>query len=229
MSATPLPHSPLSPVFRLPPGREPPPAPEAPPSQAKAERRRDALRWRSRQPAELAERSARWVARVGLNALAEARGASVEVTGYWPVRGELDARPLLAWLHKRGCRIGLPAVTEEKELEFRRWAPGGELQPGAFSIPVPPPENGVMARPDVLLVPLLAFDWHGYRLGYGGGFYDRALARLRREKPSARAYGLAFAEQELGRGVPREAHDQPLDGIFTQNGAIFRREKGARP
>ena len=185
------------------------------------------MRWRTGLPAEFAERAARWVARVGLNALAGERGESSAVTGYWPVRGELDARPLLGWLHKRGCRIGLPAVTEENELEFRRWQPGDELQPGAFSIPVPPPENGVMDSPDVLLVPLLAFDWHGYRLGYGGGFYDRALVRLRRAKPSVRAYGLAFAEQELGRGVPREAHDQPLDGIFTPNGAIFRRKERA--
>ena len=174
-----------------------------------------------------AARAAKDAARVGLSALVEFLpangGGSVAVTGYWPVRGEIDPRPLLRLLHERGCVLALPALGDEG-MEFRLWTQETEMVAGAFDIPVPPPESGVLAAADILLVPLLAFDRQLYRLGYGGGHYDRALARMRRHRPETRAFGMAFAEQEVAR-VAREAHDQPLDGVVTPAGLISKGER----
>ena len=167
-----------------------------------------------------AENGAREAARVGMAALAGLLPADgAVVAGYWPVRGEIDPRPLLRLLYERGCVLGLPAIGDAAGLmEFRRWTPTTRMRAGAFGIPVPPAENGVLEA-DILLVPLLAFDRRLYRLGYGGGYYDRALMRLRRDRPATRAFGMAFAEQEMER-VAREAHDQPLDGVITPAGMV---------
>ena len=140
------------------------------------------------------------------------------LSAYLPVRTELDATPILRHAHARGGPTCLPVVLgRDRPLAFRRWAPGDLLVEGAFRIAVPPPEAGTL-EPDILLVPMLAFDDEGYRLGYGGGFYDRTLALRRARAPGTLAVGVAFAGQRIDR-VPRSAEDERLDWIVTEEGA----------
>jgi 5-formyltetrahydrofolate cyclo-ligase len=139
------------------------------------------------------------------------------VSGFKPFAGEIDVLPLMARLAAEGWRTALPVVAgRDRPLVFRAWAPGEPTVAGAWSIDVPP-DSAPEVRPDVLLVPMLAFDRAGFRLGYGGGFYDRTLGALRAVKPIV-AVGVAFAGQEMAE-VPREAHDEPLDWILTEQGA----------
>ena len=144
------------------------------------------------------------------------RGAAV--SGYWPLPGELDIRPLLHRIHDQGHPVGLPVVVGKAQpLLFRRWTPGTPLVQGSFRV-MTPPEGAPEIEPDVLLVPLLAFDGEGYRLGYGGGFYDRTLEKRRREAHSGHpimAVGVAFAAQQA-QSLPRGPFDQPLDWIVTE-------------
>ncbi len=144
--------------------------------------------------------------------------AGCVVSAYWPMGSEIDPRPLIESLHERGHPLGLPVTLRRGlPLVFRAWAPGQPLVPGGFGTQVPTPERPAI-RPQVLLVPLLAFDRLGYRLGYGGGFYDRTLAALRAEAPVC-AVGLAYAGQEA-RQVPRDVYDQRLDWVVTEAEAI---------
>lgn len=139
------------------------------------------------------------------------------VSAYYPVGSEIDPRPLYAALLARGLAGGLPVVAGKgKPLRFRRWRPGEALVPGVLGIGVPP-SDAPEVEPDLLLVPLLAFDRRGYRLGYGGGFYDRTLAVLR-ERGKVLAVGVGFADQEVA-SVPSGPGDQRLDGIATERGA----------
>jgi 5-formyltetrahydrofolate cyclo-ligase len=141
------------------------------------------------------------------------------VSGFWPMGEEIDVKPLLIQLHAAGHPIGLPVVVKKGEpLIFRRWHPGMALVSGGFGTEVPPPGAPVI-EPQVLVVPLLAFDAEGYRLGYGGGFYDRTLDRLRTGSAAdPLAVGVAFSAQHVAR-VPRDGHDQPLDWIVTEKAA----------
>lgn len=141
------------------------------------------------------------------------------VSAFWPIRSELDLRVLMAELHDHGCEIGLP-VTRGRltALEFRKWAPDTELEFGKFGVSTPPASAPVV-EPDWLLVPLLAFDAAGYRLGYGGGFYDITLAGLRARK-AVRAIGVAYDGQEVDT-VPRDANDARLDAILTEQRALI--------
>jgi 5-formyltetrahydrofolate cyclo-ligase len=140
------------------------------------------------------------------------------VSGYWPLGDELDPRPLMAALAGRGHRLALPAIVAAGQpLIFRAWREGEPLIPAGFGTREPGPEAGVL-RPDLLLVPLLAFDAQGFRLGYGGGFYDRSLAILR-AAGDILAVGLAYAAQQVA-AVPREPTDQPLDLVVTERGVI---------
>ena len=140
------------------------------------------------------------------------------VSAYWPMGSELDPRPLMRALVATGRRIGLPVVPGEAQpLVFRAWMPGDELRPAAFNTREPGPDKAVLT-PSVLLVPLLAFDRAGYRLGYGGGFYDRTLALLRASGPVL-AIGLAYAGQEVAK-IPRDANERRLDWIVTEAEAI---------
>lgn len=139
------------------------------------------------------------------------------VSGFVPIRDEIDVMPLLADLAGRGHPCTLPVVTGRRQpLEFRAWAPGDPLLPGPFDVPAPAPDAAVL-RPDLLLVPMLAFDRRGGRIGYGAGFYDATLALLRRDGPVL-AVGVAFAGQQV-EAVPVEPHDQPLDWIVTERAA----------
>lgn len=141
------------------------------------------------------------------------------VAGFWPMGTEIDVRPLLTALHEAGAACCLPVVvTRDAPLVFRRWAPGDSLEPAGFGTSVPG-EDASVATPGKLIVPLLAFDRRGYRLGYGGGYYDRTLAALRLTGP-ALAIGVAFAAQELA-AVPHDRHDVPLDWVVTEREAIY--------
>jgi 5-formyltetrahydrofolate cyclo-ligase len=123
---------------------------------------------------------------------------------------------MLARLDSEGWITSLPVVRAERQpLVFRKWAPGEPTVPGVWSIPMPP-EDAPEVEPDVLLVPLLAYDALGYRLGYGGGFYDRTLAALRQRKPIT-AIGVGYVAQELPQ-VPHGPMDQKLDYVLTEDG-----------
>ena len=150
--------------------------------------------------------------------------ASGAVSGFYPYGSEIDCTGLLDRLSGEGWVTALPVVVgPDQPLRFRAWTPGEALEPGAWSIPVPV-EAAPEVEPDVLLVPLLAYDRQGYRLGYGGGFYDRTLDRLRARKPVT-AVGVAFAGQEVD-AVPHDAHDQPLDWMLTERGAMQFEQSG---
>ncbi len=137
-------------------------------------------------------------------------------SGFMPFRTEIDVRPLLDALAEAGWRTALPVIEGPKlPLTFRAWAPGDPTVAGRWDILHPAPEAPVV-EPDVLLVPMLAFDARGFRLGYGGGFYDRSLALLRAKKPVI-AIGIAYAGQEVPE-VPRGEFDEPLDWILTEKG-----------
>jgi 5-formyltetrahydrofolate cyclo-ligase len=149
------------------------------------------------------------------------------IAGYWPVGSEIDPRPLLYSLQRRGARLALPAVIgQDRPLVFRPFAlekqAPGYKKPQGQALGVPQPDAGKTdGVPDVILVPLLAFDKRGWRLGYGKGFYDRTLGRLRRKtgrKKPLLAVGLAFAAQEFER-LPHNAGDARLDWIVTEQAA----------
>jgi 5-formyltetrahydrofolate cyclo-ligase len=140
------------------------------------------------------------------------------VSGFWPIGQEIDIRPLLQALHARGHPIALPITPRRgNPLTFGLWQPGDVLQPERFgtSRPIGPP-----AVPDFLLVPLLAFDRRGNRLGYGAGFYDRTLAGL---PPGRFALGVAYAAQCVPT-VPAGPTDMRLDAIATEAGVIRRED-----
>jgi len=138
------------------------------------------------------------------------------VSGYWAVRGELDPAPLLGDLRMSACRIALPVVVgPEMPLEFRHWTPDSAMVTSGFGIAEPGLENPPL-RPDIALVPLLAFDASGYRLGYGAGHYDRTLRQLRDDGLPVVAVGFGFAGQEVA-AVPHDGYDERLDLMVTEN------------
>ena len=135
------------------------------------------------------------------------------VGGYWPTGTELDVRPLLTELHKRGHVCSLPVVHRRQPLEFHRWRPDDPLVRGIFDI-LAPDHHTPIVDPDLLLVPLLAFDASGMRIGYGGGYYDRTIPAIRKRKALV-TVGLGYALQEVSR-VPTDPYDQRLDWIVTE-------------
>ncbi len=138
------------------------------------------------------------------------------VAGYWPMADEFDDRPFLAHFADRGHDCVLPVITAKGEpLMFRRWRAGDELVANRLGIEEPGADAPAL-DPSVVLVPLLAFDGEGNRLGYGGGFYDRSLAKLRERGPVL-AIGVAFAGQAMDE-VPHGPNDQRLDWIVTEEG-----------
>lgn len=135
------------------------------------------------------------------------------VGGFWPINHEIDVRPLLQALHAAGHKVVLPETPKiAGPLVFRGWRPGCAMAVGRFGTAVP---DGTVAVPEVILVPLLAFDQAGGRLGQGGGFYDRTLAA----NPTARAIGVGYAAQGVDI-VPVGPHDRPLSAILTERGVV---------
>ncbi|MGI9484174.1 MAG: 5-formyltetrahydrofolate cyclo-ligase [Hyphomicrobiales bacterium] len=180
----------------------------------KAAARKVASKARSLAHAQLKETAGLDLARHGATFLAN-RTPGI-VSGFFPYQSEIDSRPLLGALADAGWTTALPVVVKEgTPLEFRTWRPGEPTVPGAWDIPVPE-ESVETVEPDVMFVPLLAFDDAGYRLGYGGGFYDRTIARLRGWK-GVTAIGVAYSGQWC-KAVPHDAHDEPLDVMMTEEG-----------
>jgi 5-formyltetrahydrofolate cyclo-ligase len=135
------------------------------------------------------------------------------IAGVWPLQGEMDLRPLLHALHAQGHPIVLPETPPRGQpLIFRSWTPDTPMVTERFGTQRP---DGPVAIPDLIFVPLLAFDRRGYRLGYGGGYYDRTLHAL----PSASAIGFGYAAQRVD-AIPAEAHDVPLGQIATELGIV---------
>ncbi len=140
------------------------------------------------------------------------------VSAYWPMGTEIDPRPLMERLHALGHPLCLPVVIGKGQaLVFRAWTPGESLEPAGFGTLAPTADRPRLA-PRVVLTPMLAFDRRGYRLGYGGGFYDRSLRALRAEHRLL-AVGLGYGAQEVPL-VPRDDKDQRLDWVVTETEAI---------
>ena len=169
---------------------------------------------RARHPAAdaaLAARFGAFLSRMGI----AARGSPAPVAaGYWPVRSELSPLALMADIAGRGMATALPVTPPPGgTLAFRAWGAGDGLVGGGRGIPGPGPEAPPVT-PDIVLVPLLAFDGRCHRLGYGAGCYDRAIAALRAGNPRVGVLGIAYAEQRVGR-LPVAGHDQGLDAVLT--------------
>jgi 5-formyltetrahydrofolate cyclo-ligase len=136
------------------------------------------------------------------------------VSGYSPIRSEVDPAPLMRSLAAQGAQLALPVVLARgKSLSFRAWSPSDRLVLGSLGIPEPSPAAAEV-MPDIMLVPLAAFDGLGHRIGYGAGHYDFTLAHLRKLKHVI-AIGLAFAAQEIV-AVPALPHDVALDYVLTE-------------
>ncbi len=143
----------------------------------------------------------------------------VKVAGYWAVGSEIDLSPLMENLDEEGWNVALPVVVENgAPLIFKRWRAGDELLEGPLKTLQPKPECEEVI-PDVVLTPLLAFDDAGYRLGQGGGFYDRTLEQLKNRYGGVLSIGVAFSSQRV-ESVPRDEHDQRLDMIVTEKGRL---------
>ncbi|HWK38412.1 MAG TPA: 5-formyltetrahydrofolate cyclo-ligase [Hyphomicrobium sp.] len=152
----------------------------------------------------------------GLAFLAPSPGAII--SGFAAIRDEIDPSALLARLAGEGHTLALPVMQgKDKPLLFRAWAPGDAMGKVQWGIAEPLPDKPEL-QPDIVLVPLLAFDAAGYRLGYGGGFYDRSLELLRATKPVV-AVGIAYDELKVD-AVPHLHYDQPLDWVLTPSGPL---------
>lgn len=129
---------------------------------------------------------------------------------YWPFRGEPDLRTWAAAQRKRGARLALPVVVAKAHpLDFRLWEEGATLERGVWNIPIPP-ESAPVVAPDVVLAPVVGLDDAHYRLGYGGGYYDRTIARLRAEGHGPLVIGVGYAQQRLPSIRPHD-YDIPMD------------------
>lgn len=171
--------------------------------------RAEALGWRSSLEKSVQERAAQ---RLMTLALKETNfPAATVIAGYWPIRSEIDPRPLMYALQKKGYRLALPVI-EKSEILFRAWSFNDSLNEGAYSTSEPA-SNAPEVKPDVMLAPLVAFDAAKNRLGYGRGYYDKALSRLRQSN-KVTVIGLAYEGQRLD-AVLTEPHDEPLDMVIT--------------
>jgi 5-formyltetrahydrofolate cyclo-ligase len=180
-------------------------------AQTKADLRAAALATRDTLDDEQRASAARKIAARGLP-IRVARGTIV--SGYMPIRSEIDPMPLLRKLAAEGARLALPAVMARgKSLAFRAWSPDDRLLMGPLGILEPSPAATEIV-PDIMLVPLAAFDCQGHRIGYGAGHYDFTLAHLRKVK-AVTAIGVAFAAQEI-EAVPALSHDERLDYVLTE-------------
>jgi 5-formyltetrahydrofolate cyclo-ligase len=181
----------------------------------KAELRRIALDRRAGISQEIRQAFAARAATEGL-ALAKRHHSRI-AAAYWPIRGEADPLPLLVRLAAAGLVTALPVVAGPGQpLTFRRWAPGDPLRDGPLGLQEPTPQAPRL-EPDLLFVPLAAFDRAGHRIGYGAGYYDATLGALAEKQPLA--IGLAFSVQEVAR-VPAEPHDHPLAFVITERATI---------
>lgn len=149
--------------------------------------------------------------------------AGAVVSGYSPIRNEIDPAPLMLKLAIAGARLALPVVNARgKSLTFRAWSPSDRLVLGSLGIPEPSPAAAELV-PDIMLVPLAAFDRAGHRIGYGAGYYDHSFAHLRKSH-HVTGVGLAFAVQETP-SIPALSHDVALDFVLTEKDVFDFRSK----
>ena len=155
-------------------------------------------------------------------AMADAGGRLIElvpgneVSGFFPIRSEVDVRPLMQRLEGRGAKLSVPVVLDKHTIEFRELLPGAPLVSTGFGT-FGPGEGARVVDPDIMLVPLAAFDRVGHRIGYGAGFYDRAISRLHARGLKPRLIGIAYDCQEVDI-IPAEDHDVAVDAILTESG-----------
>jgi 5-formyltetrahydrofolate cyclo-ligase len=194
------------------------------------EQARDVARWRraertrlraERQAISVEDRASVGAALTGhLRALLPARFDNMQgkvFSAYWPIKGEPDLRPLMAELHAAGVRVCLPIVEQKAApLVFRRWTPTTRMVRGDWNIPVPP-RDAASLTPDISLAPLMGWDAEGFRLGYGGGYFDRTLAAA---DPAPFTIGTGFQSARLATIFP-QPHDKRLDAIVTQAGIQY--------
>jgi len=153
------------------------------------------------------------IAKRVLEAIGTAEGITVSL--YWPIRGEPDLRDLMDEIARRGGCCALPVVIERNQpLEFHTWKPGDRLVRGFWNIPVP--SNGARVVPDIVVAPVVAFDCACYRLGYGGGYFDRTLGVISGEP---RVLGVGYAQAAIDTIYP-QPHDIPMDAIVTESGVL---------
>jgi 5-formyltetrahydrofolate cyclo-ligase len=185
---------------------------DIPASSTKADLRASALAARDALSGEYRAAAAQAIAARGLPV---AVPPGLVVAGYFPIRSEIDPTPLLRKLAAQGARLALPAIAGAGQpLEFRAWSAGDALLRGPLGILEPSPQAAEVI-PDIVLVPLAAFDRSGHRIGYGAGHYDRSLAQLR-GSGKILAIGLAFAVQQI-EAVPALPHDVALDYVLTED------------
>jgi 5-formyltetrahydrofolate cyclo-ligase len=188
--------------------------PSLPIESSKEALRRDALMRRNALPQELRADAARAIAERPFPGAV----AGVTVSGFMPLKGEINPIPLMHKLAEAGARLALPVVCGRgKPLLMRAFAFGEALVPGVWGIREPKPDAPEVL-PDILLVPLIVFDRRGHRIGYGAGYYDLTIASLRAQK-NVLAVGVAFASQEIAR-VPSTARDERLDLVLTERETI---------
>lgn len=176
--------------------------------------RREALQRRDAMPAEARIEASLKIAGHGAREIAFEPGTVI--SGFMPIRSEPDIRPLMATLADRGARLGLPAIVDRQTIVFRELVRGAPLVDTGFGTVGPGPDAAVL-HPEVMLVPLAAFDRRGNRIGYGAGYYDRAIGRLIADGFSPRLIGIAFDLQEIA-AVPTHDHDRPLGAVLTESG-----------
>lgn len=193
------------------------------------ETRRDVMRWRksererliaARLAVSVADREA-WSAAITSNVASACDFSKKTVSFYWPFRGEPDLRPLMQAVLDAGGTCALPVVVEKaRPLVFRAWKPGETLERGVWNIPVPP-DTAPEVRPDIVISPVVGFDPAAYRLGYGGGYYDRTLATFT-ERPLVVGVGPEIARIPT---IFPQAHDIPMSMIVTENGIAVTSER----
>jgi len=182
--------------------------------------RRDAMTRRNALPADLRAQAAEMIA---ARAFPLPVAPGTIVSGFMPLKSEINPLPLMRKLAAQGAKLALPVIDQRgKPLIMRAFAFGDELNSGQWGIREPKPEAPEVA-PDIMLVPLLAFDRSGKRIGYGAGYYDRTIAKFRAMK-SVATVGIAYAAQEIA-DVPVTERDARLDLVLTERGTIDLRGK----
>ena len=181
-------------------------------SEQKADIRRDILIKRNELPAIRRIEMGLKACAIGLEAI-EFPANSI-ISGFFPIRSEIDARPLMDGLAQKGARLCLPAVINKTTIVFRELSRGCEMVDTGFGTRGPGPDAEIL-DPDIMITPLSAFDLKGGRIGYGAGHYDRAIDKLVRKNEPPFLIGFAFAMQEMDH-VPVEDHDIPLNAILTE-------------
>ncbi|WP_040856121.1 5-formyltetrahydrofolate cyclo-ligase [Phyllobacterium sp. YR531] len=187
---------------------------QSPIKELKKALRLEALARRDALPADYRSNASLQIAGHGISAISFAPGEII--SGFWPIRSEVDLRPLLFALRDRGARLCLPVIIDKQTIVFRELLQDMPMIETGFGTSGPH-EDAPVVDPTFMLVPLAAFDERGHRIGYGAGYYDRAIARLQNLDINPRLIGTAFDCQKV-EIVPDEPHDVPLEAILTESG-----------